>query len=144
MSREAIAAALFTQLQTVGSSIATYSRRPQLWNDTTPMPALYMGQTKETITYSGDNTATALMVLEFPITLYVNAGLDPNVTPDTLINNLLDAIDAVLAPLPYPPNQQNLGGVCAYARRDGEMIRIPGYLDGQGGVYFTVRVLVPM
>ena len=143
MSREAIAVALFNVLQTI-PGINFYYRRPALWDETTPMPALYMGQTDENATYSGDNTALGLYSIEFPVTIYINAGLDPNVTPDTLLNTLMDAVDAALAPPPYPPNQQTLGGLVAYARREGEVIRIPGYLDGQGMVLFKVKVLVPM
>lgn len=141
-SREQVAVALFTQLQTaVGFN--TFSRRPQLWNNTVALPALYMGQTKEGLTYSGDNTALNLNVLYFPITIYINSGLDPNAIPDTLLNNLLDAVDTALAPPAYQPDQQTLGGIVSYARREGEMIRVPGYLDGQGGAFFEIKVLVP-
>ena len=141
-TREQVAVALFTQLQTaVGFN--TFSRRPQLWNNTVALPALYMGQTKEGLTYSGDNTALNLNILYFPITIYINAGQDPNVTPDTLLNNLLDAIDTALAPPPTQPDKQTLGGIVSYARREGEMIRVPGYLDGQGGAFFEIKVLVP-
>lgn len=142
-TREQVAVALFTQLQTaVGFN--TFSRRPQLWNNTVAMPALYMGQTKEDLTYSGDNTALNLNVLYFPITVYINVGLDPNTTPDTLLNNLLDAVDTALAPPAYQPDKQTLGGlISGYARREGEVIRVPGYLDGQGGAFFEVKVLVP-
>ena len=82
--------------------------------------------------------------MQFPITIYINAGLDPNNVPDTLINNLLDAIDAALAPPAYQADRQDLGGlISGYCRRESKVLRVPGYLDGQGGVYFSIKVLVP-
>lgn len=142
-SREQVAVALFTQLQTMGATFATYSRRPQLWDDTTAKPAIYQGQTLEQTGYSGDNTALPLHIMYFPITIYINTGLDPNTIPDTAINNLLDAVDACLAAPPYDPGNFTLGGKVAYARSEGDIIRIPGYLDGQGKVLFTIKALVP-
>lgn len=149
-TREQVAIALFTQLQTLAYDVntnptgfTTMSRRPQLWDDTTNKPALYQGQTLEQTGYNGDNTALPLHVMYFPITVYINTGLDPNTVPDTIINNLLDAIDAALAPPAYDPNNFTLGGKVSYARIEGETIRIPGYLDGQGKVLFTIKALIP-
>jgi len=142
-TREQVAVALFAQLQTAGSAFVTYSRRPALWPNTVALPALYMGQTSEGLTYSGDNTALYKNVLYFQITIYINAGLDPNTNPDTPLNNLLDAIDAALAPPPTNPTEQTLGDLVSYARREGDVIRAPGYLDGQGGAFFKIKVLVP-
>jgi len=142
-TREQVALALFAQLQTVGSAIKTYSRRPAIWPNTVALPALYMGQTEEDLNYSGDNTALYKNVLYFAITLYINVGLDPNAEPDTPLNALLDAIDTVMAPPPTNPTQQTLGGLVTYARREGNVIRAPGYIDGQGGAFFKIKVLVP-
>lgn len=142
-SREQVAVALFNQLQTAGDTFLTYSRRPLLWPNTVALPALYMGQTKEGLTYTGDNTALSKNVIYFPITVYFDAGLDPNTVPDTELNSLLDAVDAAMAPPPINPTQQTLGGVVTYARREGDVIRAPGYIDGQGGAFFFIKVLVP-
>lgn len=142
-TREQIAIALFKQIQTAGEVFTGYSRRPQLWGDAPDYPYLYMGNTKENLDYSGDNTALNLNDFYYPITIHFKSGLDPTVTPDTELNNLLDAFDAAMAPPPWQQEEQTLGGIVAYARRQGEVIRIPGYLDGQGTVLLTVKVRVP-
>ena len=142
MNREAIATDLFTQLQTAGSTFKLYSRRPQMWDNCPAYPALYMGNTNEALTYSGQSGSLALNELYYPIGVYFNAGLDPNVIPDTILNNLLDAIDTALAPAPYL-DQQTLGGLVCYARREGAVERKPGYLDGQGEAWFQIKVLSP-
>lgn len=150
-TREQVAVALFTKLQTLLYNADTnpsgpfklMSRRPQLWDEATSKPALYQGETLEQVAYSGDLSATPLHVMYFPITLYIKSGLDPTTTPDTTLNNLLDALDTALAPPPYDPNTPNLGGIVAYARIEGEIMRMPGYLDGQGKVLLTIKVLVP-
>lgn len=152
-TREQVAVALFTQLSTLlydantnpTGPFKTMTRRPQLWDEAVSKPALYQGQTLEGEAYSGDLTALPQHAMFFPITVYIDTGLDPNTVPDTVLNNLLDAIDTTLAPKPYAPNEPpgTLNGIVSYARVEGEIIRMPGYLDGQGKVLLTIKVLVP-
>lgn len=167
-SREQVAQALYDLLQNA-DGFETYSRRPTTWDDCgiASMPALYIAQTDEEVSYSGDNTALPLHIMDFPIAIYFNAA-DPTTVPDTVLNTLLDAVDVVLTAPPYDPSnsplnpilqtnnnlllQNNLlenpnllliAGTVCYSRIEGAITRIPGYLDGQGGAFFTIRVLVP-
>ncbi len=146
-TREAVAVALFTQLQTAGATFAYYSRRPQLWEKTPAFPALYLGMEPqaESYTYAHDVATPATVTLNFVAIVYINAGLDPNVIPDTQMNNLLDAIDATLAPqFPALGYAQTLGGIVHSAWiSDKDIIRIPGYLDGAGTAFVPIKVLVP-
>ena len=143
MNREAIAVALFNQLQTAGGTFAVYSRHPVLWEQAPDYPALYMGSTHENLIYNTQSTALPLNEIFYQIGIYATTNLDPNTTPDIIFNNLLDAIDSALAPPVYQPDQQTLGGLVSYCRREGLVEKKPGYLDGQGEAWFEIKVLVP-
>lgn len=143
MNREAISIALFNQLQTAGATFKLYNRHPVLWDQCPTYPALYMGSTRENATYNNQSTALQLNEIYFQIGLYVVTNLDPNIVPDTIFNNLLDAVDSALAPPVWQQDQQTLGGLVSYARREGAVEKKPGYLDGQGELWFEIKVLVP-
>jgi hypothetical protein len=139
-TREAIAVSLFNVLQTT-AGFNTFSRRPQLWDEAVNMPALYMGNPQENYAYPHGIATPPLTTLEFDIIVYINVGLDPNTVPDTILNTLLDALETTITP--YQGYVQTLGGVVNHAWIEGKVERRPGYLDGQGAAFFTIRVLVP-
>ena len=141
-TREQIAVALFLLLQTT-PGIVTFSRRPQLWDQTTEMPALYMGNTMEAYVYQHGPSIPGMITLDFNIAIFIRDALDPNVTPDTALNNLLDAVEATITPTFATNFKQTLGGIVDHAWIEGDVERRPGYLDGQGAVFFTIKVLVP-
>jgi hypothetical protein len=139
-TREQVAVGLFTLLGSI-PGIKSSSRRPALWDDATAKPALYMGNPAETYVYQNGTATPPIVILDFDVFLYIDTGMDPNSTPDTAINNLLDAIEAAITP---PVGQaQTLGGVVNHAWIEGSVHRVPGYLNGQGMVLFTVKTLVP-
>lgn len=142
-SREQIAVALFALLQTMGNSFATYSRRPKLWDQSTAMPALYVGNPQEEYTYQHGTAAPAHITLDFDIFIYINVALDPNSVPDTLMNSLLDKVEATLGGYAINGQAQTLGGIVNHVWMEGTIHRVPGYLDGHGMALFTIRVLVP-
>jgi hypothetical protein len=145
-SRESIAVALFNLLQTA-SGFNYFSRRPQLWDKTPAYPALYLGMEPqaENYKYDHDISTPQVITLNFIAIIYINVGLDPNVIPDTLINNLLDSIDSALAPqYPSQGSGQTLGNlVHSVWISDKDILRVPGYLDGVGTVFVPIRVLCP-
>jgi hypothetical protein len=102
-----------------------------------------MGQPEENYIYNAGPATPPLITLDFDIYVYFNAGLDPNVVPDTQLNGLIDAIEAALAPPAYMPFKQTLGGLVSTTWIEGKITRIPGYADGQGGAFFTIKTLVP-
>lgn len=143
-SRETIAAALFALLNTAAmkTTFKTISRRPRLWDETIEMPALYLAQPEEQAVHKQGTATAGEITVPFDIIIYTNSGLDPNVSPDTELNNCLDALEAALASV--PPNQpQTLGGLVHHTWIDGQITRTPGYLDGRGAAFLTISVLVP-
>jgi hypothetical protein len=143
-SRETIAAALFALLNTatMKTTFKTISRRPKVWDETVEMPSLYLAQPEEEKSYGEGTMTPGKITIKFDVIVYTNSGLDPNVAPDTELNNCIDAIEAAM--VATPPNQpQTLGGLVQHAWIEGQIQRAPGYLDGRGAAFMTISVLVP-
>lgn len=143
-SRETIATALFGLINTVTmqATFKTISRRPKVWDAATDMPAIYLFQPEEEYSYEHGAATPPMARLDFDVIIYTNSGLDPNATPDTQMNNCIDALETAIAGKP-PGQPQTLGGIVHHAWIEGPIHRAPGYLDGQGMAFLTIRVLVP-
>jgi len=143
-TREDVSVALFTLLKTA-TEFKTSSRRFQTWDEIAgaDKPALYMVTHKETHV-KGKLITPAVRTLDIDVYLFIDTGLDPNSVPDTDLNTLIDAIDpetgGVLAPAPGS-SQQTLGGLVTNVYIDGEVIRVPGDLDGQGVAILPLKVV---
>jgi hypothetical protein len=107
------------------------------------MPALYLGNPAEEYIYQHGTASPAHITLEFDVFVYINSGLDPNVTPDTQLNTLLDAIETTLGGYAINGMPQTLGGIVNSCWIEGPVHRAPGYLDGQGLALLTIKTLVP-
>jgi hypothetical protein len=107
IAREPIYAALFAQVAGAAHFV-TAARRLRHWSGLTPaeQPALFMRQKTEfaAVTTLGAPTVWTLIV---DLYLYAHAG-DPFVAPSTVLNPLIDAVEAALAPL-AATGLQNLG-----------------------------------
>lgn len=141
-TREQVAVALFALLSAV-PGVNSSSRRPALWDDSGAKPALYMGNPEENYLYPNGTATPPIITLDFDLFIYIDAGMDPNTTPDTQLNTLLDALETALAGPAINNYFQTLGGIVNHAWIEGAVRRVPGYLDGQGMVLLTIRVLVP-
>jgi hypothetical protein len=143
-TREQVAVALFTLLQTA-TQFNTASRRFQTWDTIAGVdkPALYMTIHKETHA-KGKNITPAVRTLDVDVYIFINTGLDPNLIPETVLNNLIDKIDpetgGVLAPL-SGSSQQTLGGLVTNVYIDGDVVRVSGDLDGQGVAIIPIKVV---
>src|ERR1700722_5711166 len=109
-TREQVAVALFSLLQAV-PGIKYASRRPTTNENAVAMPALYIGSPEENYVYPNGTATPPMITLDFQVYLYIHAGQDPNVIPDTLLNNLLDNIEAALQGAPSNNYYQTLGGI---------------------------------
>lgn len=100
MNRETVYSTLFSKLQAAtAGSIKTSSRILRHWNDVEPadMPALFQAQKNQHPTQKP--ALPAVWTLPVELYLYVSAP-DDQTPPATQLNNLLDAIEAVLKPAP--------------------------------------------
>lgn len=127
MNREAIYSALFAKLQASANYVTT-SRRLLHWNDvqSSQQPALFVAQRNEVaVTDRGMPTRWTLNV-----DVYVYARTDGGLNPGPIINPLLDAIEAALAPNAVE-NAQTLGGLVSWCRIEGAIETDEGTLGDQ-------------
>jgi hypothetical protein len=144
VSRETISAALFALLQ--GTKIAgnpafvTTGRRGRIWSDTTPadQPAMYLIHTGE---MAVQNQAYGLTkwLLHYDILVYARADTNSTAAPDTMINSILDAIDAQMLAIP-PGERQTLGGVVYHAWIEGQILIDTGIIDQQVAIMIPCKV----
>jgi hypothetical protein len=98
IAREPIYAALFARVATAAHFVST-ARRLRHWSDMTPaeQPALFMRQKSEVAAVMALGTPT-VWTLAVELYIYAHAS-DPYVAPATVLNPLVDAVEAALAPL---------------------------------------------
>lgn len=143
VTREQVASALFSLLQSSGDYKFS-SRRFQTWQQIASIqkPALFMLEHKET--HQKQKLITpAVRTMDIDVYIFIASGLNPNATPITQLNNLIDAIDptngGVLAP--GPNGQQTLGGLVTNVYIDGDIEKVPGDLDGNGVAIIPLKVI---
>lgn len=107
ISRETIYAALFARVANAADFVTT-SRRMRQWSALTPaeQPALYMRQKTE-IASVRTLGAPTVWTLQVDMCIYVHTS-DPYLAPAAVLNPLIDAIEATLAP-PPASGMQDLG-----------------------------------
>lgn len=139
-AREAIMEALFS-LVSGSASFATAARRLKLWGDvaSTDKPALFMCERGDE--YKGAERYTPPTVtMNVDLFIYIDAGKDQSIIPASILNPLIDAIDAALAPSPST-GRQTLGGLVSHCYIDGKILKDPGDLDGDGVAVIPVKIL---
>ena len=102
-------------------------------------PALFLTEHHETTAYQSENTPPKLS-MNLNIFIYTNGRA--NDTPATDINVLLDALDKVLAPS-AATGTQTLGGLVSHCRIDGQTLKDPGDIDGDGLLWVPVKIFGP-
>jgi hypothetical protein len=130
VNREAIYAALFAKVAAV-PGFNTTSRRLRFHLDVAgaDQPALFMSQYREDAqTVPGLNTVWILRVNLF---LYAMTRPDVATPPAQILNPLVDAVIATLAPEPVS-NKQTLGGLVQHTWVEGEIQTDEGVLGDQG------------
>lgn len=143
-TREQAMIALFNLL--ASSSTYNYtSRRFQTWDQINSClkPAMLMIEHKETHIKQKLITP-AVRMLNVDVYLFIADGQDQNKYPIIALNNLIDAIDpssgGVLAPN-GGQSQQTLGGLVTNVYIDGDIIKVPGDIDGLGVAIIPLKVV---
>lgn len=100
LTREGIATALFSLIQTI-PGIKTCTRRLKHWSDVDPVdqPYLALSNANQGPHQDPDGLPT-IWTFKFTVHLYAY-NTDPNATPATQVNNLLDALEAILKPVQF-------------------------------------------
>ena len=141
INREPIYAALFGLMETA-ADFAVVDRRLRHWSAVSPaeQPALFMAQKTE---LASVKTLGAPTVWTLSVDLYVYAhSSDPYLAPAMLLNPLLDALEAALAPSPVT-GIQNLGlpAMVQHAYIAGKVETDEGVLGDQAVAIVPVEIL---
>lgn len=139
--REMIMAALWT-LASKSGSYATASRRLRHWSDVSPaeQPALFMAERGGT----GQSKAHATPIvwtLRADFFIYAHAS-DPYAAPASVLNPLIDALEAALAPSPATGLQQlGLPEMVRHAYLVGRVETDEGVLGDQAVAIVPIEIL---
>lgn len=148
LTREGIASALFTLLQTI-PGVLTFSRRLAHYSEVPPdqQPAVYLTSGPQVPTQDASGLPTR-WTFHFMVVIYVTNANDQAV-PSTGINNLLDALEAVLRPTTFqgppgfPGTVQVLGdttGRIRHAWISGPIETDEGMFGDQAFAYLPLEV----
>jgi hypothetical protein len=139
MTREPIYAALFA-LAAGAASFATVSRRLRHWSDVgaAEQPALFMTQKSE----NAEERRPLPVKWRASVDLYLYAQAPDELTPPaTILNPLLDSVEAALAPDPVG-HVQTLGGLVSHCWIAGRVQTDEGVLGGQAVAIVPIEILV--
>jgi len=145
ITREQISVAFFNLVASAADFTAV-SRRFVHWDQVneTQMPFLTMLKTGEVRGRQSEGLPT--LTINAHVFVYLSAGMDPEDTPDTAMNMLLDAIDAAVAPGGADAlngNKQTLGGLVAHCYPFGPVFVDTGDVDGKAVAAIPFQILVP-
>ncbi|MGH7093764.1 MAG: hypothetical protein ACREFB_09550 [Stellaceae bacterium] len=141
ISREPIYAALF-DLVSGAAPFVTVERRLRHWSDVAPteQPALYMTQKAETASVKALG-APVVWTLSVELYLYVHSS-DPYQAPATILNPLVDAVEAALAPAAVTGLQDfGLPGMVQHAYIAGRIETDEGVLGDQAVAIVPIEIL---
>jgi len=141
IAREPIYAALFARVATA-TPFVTAARRLRHWSDVAPaeQPALFMRQ-KEEEAAGAERGTPAVWRLAVELYVYAHAS-DPYVAPATVLNPLVDAIEAALAPLAATGIQDlGLPEMVKHACIAGKIETTEGVLRDQAVAIIPVEIL---
>lgn len=142
MNREAIHSALFTLVSGV-TSFAVKSRKLKHWGDmnAAEMPAIFQCHKYDVPTYLSNGVPPKWTML-FDLYIYVHSN-QPGVAPSTIMNPILDALEAALTVTPTTP-VQTLGGLVSHCRiGGGNMQTDEGVLGEIGVAIIPIEIVVP-
>lgn len=149
MNRETIAAALFAKLATLSAGgsplFVTTSRRLQHWADVPAesQPALYQIQTREECARTRGKPPLWKLRLSLYLYVHTMAQTDSTIVPSQLLNPLLDAVEAALAPDDIANDVCSLGGIVSSCYIDGAIETSEGLLGDQEVAIIPITIVVP-
>jgi hypothetical protein len=159
LSREQVSNALlnllvtaqFVTLNSGGQAIGfvTSGRRFRPWEEVngSQQPAIFLTEPKETHTRQELQTP-AVRTIMYDAFIFINDGANKaaSVTAITTLNNIADSIDprygGVLKP-EVNSGRQTLGNLVWDCYIEGEIVKVPGDLNGQGVLVIPIKVIIP-
>lgn len=137
-----LAGTVFSQPVSGVTSFKGIYRRLVLWADCpkSSRPALYITEHSENNAFKAENTP-ALTTMRVDLFIYLDSS-DMASVPAIDVNVILDAVTKAIAPTPGFEQRQTLGGLVSHCRIDGEILKDPGDLDGDGLILIPILILV--
>jgi hypothetical protein len=134
-----LSAATFSTAINGSTTWTTTSRRLKLWADVpkTSRPYMCMTEHHESQVFRKENTPGYITML-VDVFVYINSE-DMNTVPSIILNTILDALDASIAPGPGE-QRQTLGGLVSHCRVDGPVLKDPGDIDGDGLLIYPIKI----
>lgn len=124
----------------------TKSRRIKLFSDVSTAQQPWIGQAEHDEEPKQIPNQPYKRLFKAQWVIYLATGSD-KATLSVDINNLLDTLDAALAPTPSDPGFQDkrmtLGGLVYHVYTDGRVFKDPGDIDNQGMIVYPINILVP-
>ncbi len=121
------------------------ARRLKLWSDVPAMsrPACFLFEGGQE-TYSWSESAAPKRAIEIKLFIYLSAK-DPSVIGSSLLNDVMDALDAAfaLSGADLAIGRNTLGGAVHHCRIDGKTLKDPGDLDGDALLIVPVKLILP-
>lgn len=143
VTREQVMNALLGLLQ--GSPVfRTVGRRVPPWTEVKEQPAAFLRNVGEE--WEQRTGQLPRRTLKVQIWLYSRVGRNPDAAPAVALNNLIETVQALLAPSTpqdLQVNVQTLGRLVSYCRIEGEIELDPGDIDDQAKAVLPVRILLP-
>lgn len=141
MTRETVYAALFAKASTA-AGLQTASRRIKLWSDVpaAKQPALFQVEKHQIVNQQRGRPAKYFLHAE--LYLYVNAGNNPDAVSSILLNNMLDAIEATLAPDDPMRTVCTLGGTVSHCWISGTIETDEGALGAQAVAIIPIEIMI--
>ncbi len=144
-TREQAIGALLQRVATAYAWASPPSRRLKLWSDVPaamrPACFLFEGGAE---TY--EHVAVGLPKRSLPLRLFIYVDArDPATIGAAALNAIMDALDQALAPsgADIPLGRATLGGAAYRASIDGEPLKDPGDLDGDGLLVVPIVIVLP-
>ena len=148
-TREQAMVALFNTLKSatmadnVTPAFKLASRRIKLWGDVPAQqqPALFLIETHETRMQQPPQGMPSKLLMKASAVVYTSTP-DTGI-PSTAMNLALDSIERALKPDDLSRNVFTLGGIVYRCWVEGNIIKTPGDLDGQGMAIVPILMLLP-
>ncbi len=143
ITRNQIMDAVKTRLENM-DTVKSVSRRYKEFSQipVTEMPYVMLTKPREMYPSRAISSLPPIRNYKLDITILLSDGIDPNNTPDELLCDILDDMDLVLKP-PVGSQTQTLGGLVDHCYIEGEIICVPGDLDGIGMIQVPLIIVVP-
>ncbi len=117
------------------------SRRLRMWADVPGKPAMCQTSFFETI--SKDHRLPYKNLLEAEWWFYFDTATGEDAIPDNVTNDIVDAAQLAILVGADPEGRQTLGGLVYDCWIEGQVLKVPGDIDGQGLVTIPIKILVP-